>query len=213
MGVPIVRIEGNIGAGKSSLLRHLDDDEPPVDVLCEPVEGWACHLNGLYASSTPEAWRLPMQALAMCTRAETIVHSIEVSASSDAGKPLVVERSRISANIFAYATLEGPDAAAFETLSNRYDCALADAFDSNGAYEAATVYLQTSPETCAERIRTRSRRAEDRISPEYLRTIHDQHETMFATSADIVVECDGMSSVQVAQVVKRYLSELMSASM
>ena len=207
MGIPVVRIEGNIGAGKTSLLRHLDDDEPPVDVLCEPVEGWACHLNGLYSSSSPDAWSLPMQAIATCTRAEALVKALEESNMRDR-RPLVVERSRDSANIFARATLKGRDAVAFETLSDRYDDALVDAFWMNNAYEAATVYLRTSPATCVERIGTRSRRAEERISMAYLQTIHDEHEAKFKGTAALVVECDRKSSVQVAEVVKTYLRDV-----
>lgn len=208
MGIPVVRVEGNMGAGKSSLLRELQDLAPEAAVLSEPVEGWTYHLEGLYASG-PErsSWRLPMQAIAMCTRAESVVKALSEIPSHGQHRVLVTERSNTSADIFARATLTDRDMTAYETLSDRYRDALASAFSKLGGYETATVYLRTTPRVCAERVRGRARRAEDGISLEYIRRIHELHEEAFA-DADLVVDCDNMGKAEVAEVVSRFLQGL-----
>lgn len=205
--IPVIRIEGNIGVGKTSLLKHLEDDEPPVHVICEPVEGWTCHLRGLYASANPRAWSLPMQTLAMCTRSESLVAALEIAANGSDRRPVVVERSAVSAGIFARATLSGDDMGAYDVLVQRYEEAMADAFEVNGAGDAATVYLRAEPQTCFERVQKRARRSEDQVTMEYLERVHDEHERLVAGGATLIVNAGDKSSVQVAQEVKTFLSQ------
>lgn len=211
MGIPIIRVEGNIGAGKSTLLKNISEKVSKkghrIHVLCEPVDEWTFHLRGVYDSDNNQSWRLPMQAIAMCAQTEGTLKLIdEVSqAGSSAPAPLLVERSNCSSQIFAQATLDGRDLKAFETLSDRYQDALADAFRNVKAYECTTVYLRTSPETCMKRVHRRARQSEKQINMEYLKTIHDLHESRFLNNAELVVECDDQSSEQVAAQVEAFI--------
>ena len=211
--VQLVRIEGNIGVGKSSLLSHLEDNEPPVCTVPEPVSSWTHHLEGLYSSPHSDAWSLPMQSLAMCTRAESLLQAL--ARCKDASDPaiVVIERSQDSARIFADNTLSGQDMDAFDTLVARYDAALGARLEQVCTSDTITVYLRAHPEVCAQRMAKRSRRSERGISLEYLQAIHTAHETRFLHGADLVVECCDKTRIQVASEVKKFLSGLGSASL
>jgi deoxyadenosine/deoxycytidine kinase len=87
----IVYVEGNIGAGKSSLLRELA--AAGHCVVQEPVEDWAEHLKLVYR----DPLRLPMQCL-LSTRIERLLKTLGASASDGT---VYVERSMRSAQIFA----------------------------------------------------------------------------------------------------------------
>ena len=214
--VKVVRVEGNIGAGKSTVLKHLEG--AGYDVVAEPVHLWTHHLTGLYASADTQAWSLPMQSLAMCTRTEMLVaglkrtkgqhgHNGQNGQNGCHARVVCVERSSKSAHIFARATLQGRDTDAFQRLSDRYDDAVANAFEETSAREAATIYLRADPTTCGQRVAARSRTSESGLSPEYLKRIHDEHEAMFA-DADLIVNCDNMSASRVADEALVFLRSL-----
>jgi deoxyguanosine kinase len=57
----LISIEGNIGSGKSSLLRNLSDKHK---VIPEPVEDWGQCLTKYYEEPRKHAYELQMKAMA-----------------------------------------------------------------------------------------------------------------------------------------------------
>lgn len=201
--VSIVSIEGNVGCGKSTLLHHLGNTLSGLVIVPEPVAGWTEHLRGVYGTDAPENWRLPMQTLSACTRAESLLSALHAARGGGEKTTIVVERSERSATIFGSLTLEADERRAFELLSDRY----ARIFDAACGAEVSrtSVYLRASPETCARRILARSRDGEDGIGADFLNDLHCAHEDAFANTADLVVDCEHASSDSVADRVVRFI--------
>lgn len=200
--VLLLRVEGNIGCGKSTLLHHLAERLKGARVVPEPVEGWTEHIQGVYGKLNEASdWKLPMQALSACTRAESLFGAVR---RSRADEVVVVERSGRSAAIFGTLTLANDsERQAFELLSERYE----RIFQSTYGFKVTekSVYLQADPQTCARRIQVRGRLGENGIDREFLGKLHAEHESAFATSADLVVNCDTVSSDDVAAEVMNFV--------
>ena len=199
--VLVVRVEGNIGCGKSTLLHHIGESVPGIEIVGEPVSGWCEHIRGVYDSSVADLWKLPMQMISACTRAEAFVAAMRPRMRDRFGC-VMVERSHTSARIFGQLTLCSEEMAAFDLLGDRY-VKIWDAYFKEAVQ--ATIYLRASPETCLARIQTRSRKGEHGITLEFLKQLCDKHDASFLQSADLVVDCDDASSDAVAAQVTKFL--------
>ena len=73
----VVSVEGNIGSGKSTMLRYFEKMDNNVTVLAEPVTEW-CDLNGinllqkLYEDS--KRWSMQFQAYVQLSRLRLLKH-------------------------------------------------------------------------------------------------------------------------------------------
>lgn len=173
-------IEGNIGSGKSTLIKSLEGSG--YEVHPEPVrERWGQFLPILY--NDPARW-------GMCFQMEVLdwFHSLKeefkskhagISAHDDqsagGGKKLIiVERSPQSA---------------FEIFTvNLHDCGLLTDWEKSLLLRfyhltrwrpAKLFYLRTPPAICCERIRQRSRTGEEQVDEELLKSLHQKHEELF----------------------------------
>ena len=69
------------------------------------------------------------------------------------------------------------------------------------------VYLQTIPETSLERIKKRSRDGESNIPLDYLKALHDRHES-WLSSEDNVLYLDVSSSIFEDEVMEEFLEQI-----
>jgi deoxyadenosine/deoxycytidine kinase len=184
----IVYVEGSIGAGKSSLLRGLD--AMGHCVVQEPVDDWAEHLKLVYRDSR---WRLPMQCLALSTRVERLLKTLNGTA------PVFVERSMRSAQIFANldSTVDNPYQVIHDHYSRLVDELLA-------RHTVQTIYLRASVDTCMERVSLRERGGEDAISRDLMEKLHEEHERAFF-DASLIVDAEQDMASTFAKVCKGLL--------
>jgi deoxyadenosine/deoxycytidine kinase len=173
-GRKVILLEGNIGAGKSTVGRMLKASGA-FDFIEEPVSTW----QSGFASNLLEAfyrdmhrWSFTFQILAFITRAKTWQ---EVLALTDHSR-VVLERS-VFTDRQVFATNMHRIGAMTETEWQVY-CGLWDFLVSNYCVQPDCIlYLRTPAEECLERIRIRDRGEESGITLEYLRqleALHDQ---------------------------------------
>lgn len=168
-------IEGNIGAGKTVFLKMLRD-YLNVQVVYEPVEKWQHVLNGqnlldkFYADTN--RWAYTFQTYAFVTR----VMAQEAHALHNPHKIQVLERSVFSDRYcFAKNLYEQGKMNALEwKLYCEWFAWLVEGYVRK---PDGFIYLQTSPETCFQRISKRNRSEESAIPLEYLKQLHDKHES------------------------------------
>jgi deoxyadenosine/deoxycytidine kinase len=169
----MILLEGNIGAGKSTVGRMLKASGR-FDFIEEPVGQWqtgfASNLLGMFYRDM-ERWSFTFQILAFITRAKTWK---EVLAKTDHSR-VVLERS-IFTDRHVFASNMHNIGAMSETEWQVY-CGLWDFLVSNYCVQPdAIVYLRTPAEDCMARIAARDRSEESGIQIEYLRQLEALHD-------------------------------------
>jgi len=166
----VVSIEGNIGAGKSTMLKFFEKYRD-VELIPEPVAQW-CDVNGhnllgkLYED--PKRWSFQFQSYVQLTRLQLLKKPTSCSVK-------IIERS-IQNNRHCFlenARKEGSlSGAELEVLFSWYDW-----LNSNiGLPLDLIVYLRTSPEVAYERLRKRGRKEEAGVPLEFLESLHQSYE-------------------------------------
>ena len=157
----IVFIEGNIGAGKSTVLREIRARGFPV--VAEPVDAWKFFAR---RHSDPQRWTFTFQIEALLSMASLV-------ASAPGGSVVFVERSVQSALLFSEA--------AFETglMSQDELDLLRTAAEMVGTspVPSMTVCIDVAPSTCYARLRQRQR-PEERVTEEYIALLDRKHKKM-----------------------------------
>uniref|UniRef100_A0A671MQB6 Thymidine kinase 2, mitochondrial-like n=1 Tax=Sinocyclocheilus anshuiensis TaxID=1608454 RepID=A0A671MQB6_9TELE len=166
----VIWLEGNIASGKTTCLEYFSKTSE-IEVLTEPVSKWrnvqGCNPLGLMYQD-PSRWGLTLQTYVQLTMLDR--HVLPMSA------PIrMMERSIYSAkyifveNLYKSGKMPEVD---FAVLSEWFEWII-----KNIAIPVdLIVYLQTSPQTCYERLKQRCREEEKVIPLEYLESIHNLYE-------------------------------------
>lgn len=190
-------IEGNIGAGKSTFLKLLQQRIPALSIALEPVENWQNSDGGqsLLANfyQDPRRWAYTFETLTLMSRVREMQQQYGHTANQ------LVERSIYSGYYcFAKNGYEQGFMAEVEwqVYSQWFDFLVRNA----GMMPTGFIYLRISPEVAFERIKKRNRNAETGISLEYLQQIHEKHERFLVQKKDalphvhkvsvLILECD-----------------------
>ncbi|XP_029377233.1 thymidine kinase 2, mitochondrial isoform X2 [Echeneis naucrates] len=166
----VICVEGNIGSGKTTCLQYFSKTSN-IEILKEPVSKWQ-NIRGhnplalMYQDS--ERWGLTLQTYVQLTMLDRHL--------SSANAPVrIMERSIFSAkyifveNLFRSGKMPEVD---YAVLSEWFDWITARI----PIHIDLIVYLQTSPQTCHERLKQRCREEEKVIPLEYLESIHQLYE-------------------------------------
>lgn len=166
--MPVISIDGSIGAGKSTVLKRLAV-ELDIQTFLEPVEDWSRCLERFYED--PQRWGLCLNTKVLCSFARVPRHGI-----------VLCERSPLScAKVFAEIGIK--DAVEIEVLNDLYGVV--------GWTPDLVVYIRTTPGSCIHRIKTRGRTEEANISQEYLFQLHKKYEKLYNGNGFNVVVVDG----------------------
>lgn len=180
--VKIYSCEGNIGAGKTTLISHLEQmckviENKKIILLREPVDIWeqVCDEEGKnilkHFYLEPEKYAFAFQILAFTTRLSILKNTIKENPHCDI---IICERSIYAdGNIFAKMLHDDKqiDTIHYEIYKKMYDDGIND-FPLTGV-----IYLTIPPEECARRIIKRGRAGEENIPIEYLNKCHNYHES------------------------------------
>ncbi|CAD8088699.1 unnamed protein product [Paramecium sonneborni] len=182
----IISLEGNIGAGKSTLFEILKQEYPQAIFLMEPLERWQkingnSELNILekYYSDV-ERWGFTFQIYAYQSRLMAWDRQLQqILQNKQQNKdPILVftERSIESARelFFKLCYKDGKISQIefeiyeefYEWLMNHYKQYLID----------CVIYVNTPPEICLQRLIQRGRQEEACVPLEYLKNLHQRHE-------------------------------------
>jgi deoxyadenosine/deoxycytidine kinase len=169
-------LEGNIGAGKSTFLRLIKKKLPSLSINLEPIDTWQKDIYGqsLLANfyNDPKRWAYTFETTTMLSR----VHEHLKDQQQSQHDILVVERSLYSGyHCFAYNSYQQGFLSEVEWMLYQQWFNLSVV--SRCIPPQGFIYLRCSPDIAWQRIKKRSRLAEETISFEYIEQIHQQHES------------------------------------
>ena len=169
-----VAIEGNIGAGKSSILAELG--RRGWATWQEPVDTW--DLDGFYADPSRHAFEFSLGVLLSFCRVPT-------GGQKDA--VIVVERCPLACrHVFTQLLVNDGH------LSQVQWAAFKECADLLGWVPDAVVYVDVPAGVCLERIKARGRTCEAAVDMQYLRRLEFQYDTLFKFAGDVpVTRVDG----------------------
>ena len=180
----IISIEGNVGAGKSTLLREIKDRIEKegirdIMVLEEPIDEWNLVNDGtnnilelFYIN--PKKYALVFQTLVTLT---TIRKLQDIRKVNPEIRVVICERSLLSSQkIFAENLVKEGILTEFEYEVYQE---LFREQEIEWMYPRETIYLETTPEVCLQRIRHRNRVGEQKIDLEWLYKCKENHKKFF----------------------------------
>jgi deoxyadenosine/deoxycytidine kinase len=171
-----IAIEGNIGVGKSTLLPRLKEVLPgDWDVLSERVDEdpeFKALLADFYQDPNKQA---QLQSWITHRRLR------EFQALNGNPQHFLFERSFLGEIVFCHANFlrhEKPEGTFVSFYYNIMNALKQCRYD-------AVIYLKATPESCYERIRYRSRAAENTIGYDYVRYLHACYEAHLPNAPEI----------------------------
>lgn len=177
-------IEGNIGAGKSTFLKLMAKKLPYLSVSLEPVNNWQKQIYGqslltnFYENS--QRWAYTFETLTMMNRVQE-----HVTLQKQADPLTLVERSVYSGhycfahNSYAQGFLNAMEWRIYEQWFDwlvQKHCQPPTGF----------IYLRVDPKISYERIKKRNRHAEKTISLQYLKQIHNRHDSFLIQKNNVL---------------------------
>ena len=176
-----IHVEGNIGAGKSTLIKFIGENfecntsQEPVDSWLSLRDGDKSILDKFYEDQ--KRWSFAFQMNCFISR------SNQVKALPKQGRNFI-ERSIYSdkifaSNCFANGMMDPIEMQIYSNWSNWLEYELCPKVD-------AIIYLRSTPEVSYDRIKQRSRTGESDIPLEYLQQLHELHD-QWLTTTDIPV--------------------------
>lgn len=183
----LVSIEGNIGTGKSTLLKKIEDKcnnesilnscNRKVIFLKEPVDSWSkirdennvTMLEKFYADQ--KKYSFSFQMMAYISRLVLLKEAMETNENAI----IITERSLFT-DRFVFAKMLY-DSGNIEFINYQIYLTWFDTFVKDFPVNFI-IYVKADPETCHQRILERSRKGEDNIQLSYLQSCHEYHEKM-----------------------------------
>jgi len=194
----IISVEGNIGSGKSTILKflgeHYKDGKNNIIFLQEPVDEWnsITDKDGITILSkfyeNQEKYSFPFQMMAYISRLALLKDAIQ----KNPGAIIVTERC-LETDRYVFEKMLY-DSGKIEEVEHKIYLKWFDHF-SREVIVNKIIYLKTSPETSFYRIGKRNRDGESNIPLEYLTNCNLYHENMIDKMKSIginvlTLECD-----------------------
>lgn len=159
--MPIITIDGNIGAYKTSILNYFHKNFK-IAIDLEPVESWHDYLNNMYTNQTDSTYNFQIKVwMDRCWIQEK------------SNVLVLMERSPyFIKNVFVEKALEDNtiNAEQYQIIQSLHE--KTDNLWKPNAY----IYLRSDPEMCMQRITRRARHSECNLKEDYIRRIHELHE-------------------------------------
>jgi deoxyadenosine/deoxycytidine kinase len=180
----LISIEGNIGSGKSTIIKNLKEhfkNDNEIIFLQEPVDEWDTIrdennntiLSKFYLNQ--KKYSFAFQMMAYISRLALFKKTIENNPES-----IIITERCLNTDRYVFAKMLYDDEM-LEDVEYQIYLKWFDHF-ANIFNTQKIIYLKTDPKTCYSRISKRNRDGESNISIEYLENCHKYHENMISKS-------------------------------
>lgn len=198
-----IAIEGNIGAGKSTILSLLNERNPDkFEIIQEPLEDWERNniLEDYYKE--PKKFAFTFQQL--------VLKAFELTEESKkSNKILIRERSPFSSYYIFTAIQYGHSHITEEEL-NQLKHQVEKVVKDNNPFNLI-IYLSAPVEIVKGRIKERNRKGEERIPTSYLEQLEELHDQLFVTLAkEFSIPVERIETRENAEKVVEQLEEIIN---
>jgi len=207
----LIFVEGQIGSGKSMLLRRLKSvigEGAGITFVQEPVDEWTSIVDDSgnnilqkFYTDGPR-WAFTFQLMAFITRMKVLREARE----SHPHDILVVERSVFS-DKYCFATLAKKNGIMSSLEWDIYDKLFSELMLALIDEKRAFIYVKVSVDTAISRIMKRGRPEEATITKEYLTQLHDVHEEWMGSIVDPRMITDGESIFEPTVFIRSFLPQ------
>jgi len=196
----LVSIDGNIGAGKSTVIHYLKNRHH-YDIDLEPVDDWLPFLQDMYKNNKDA---FEFQVKVWLDRIYNAHYSSQVTT--------IAERSGFFQwNVFSKVNFDNGK------LNGRQYTILKNLYDKQPFHPDIYIYLQTHPSHCYKRIHKRSRNCESDIKLEYITALHQLHENAYELlqEEDIphvyMVQVEGKTAEEIGEEIHQLIQQATEA--
>lgn len=184
----IIYIEGNIGSGKSTLVKLLSNIKD-IELIQEPIDDWMKYedenndniLKNFYEDK--KRWTYTFQSLAFITRIKSMYKNNDKNIK-------ICERSPFTdKNCFALECYNNNEMNKLEwDLYNSWFEWLESKFNIQ---PSGYIYLKTDYNVCFERLKKRNRSEENLVEIDYLKNLQEKHDNWLLNSDVPILLLDG----------------------
>lgn len=169
-----ISIEGNIGAGKSTVFGALEKAFPDYTCMCEPIQEWGELLDLFYAD--PKAWSLPLSVKILLGFRKALTM-----------ENVIVERSPLTCRD-VFTNLLATDG----TMDAHQHDIFKQLYGHLGWKPDAIVFIDTPVHRCMDRVHARGRSCEASVDMQYLKRIEFAYRKMLEEHKDMtIIRVDG----------------------
>jgi deoxyadenosine/deoxycytidine kinase len=172
--------DGNIGCGKSSILKLIQNNKPiEMNIYNEPLYDWSKWLELFYSDMNKYSFGFQMRVLKSHLDKKDILNGI-------------FERSPLSCQkVFGELLFE-------DNKMNELEWNLTNEFNYDYGWNPDyVVYLKCDPQICYQRIKQRNRNDEQSIDINYLERIHQKYEKLYTDCKSFkVITIDSSNSIE-----------------
>jgi deoxyadenosine/deoxycytidine kinase len=193
--MPIITIDGNIGAGKTTILKYLHTNYN-INIDLEPIDKWKPYLDNIYIDKKDYFKFLIRIWLDRSWIQEKNNSSLVIMERS----PYFI-RNTFNKYLFNNNLINKNENNIINELYDKTDIIWkSDYF----------IYLHSSPEKCLENIYKRGRDNEMDISLEYLNNIHEYHEKAYENLKDkkIIIDVNNKSIEEICEIINKFIHKL-----
>lgn len=178
-------VEGNIGAGKSTFLKLMQQFLPHITTALEPIALWDTPDQGNSLLERfiqePQRWAYTMETFTMMCRVREHLHYQSSNPSILAERSIYSGHYVFSLNGYRQGFMTEQE---WQMYLLYFDYLIPAWCKPPRGF----IYLRTSPEIAHARIQKRSRASESGIPLDYLRQVHEQHEQFLIRKENILEE-------------------------
>jgi deoxyadenosine/deoxycytidine kinase len=183
----IISLEGNIGAGKSTLTKILLNElsEINIDFIDEPVSDWLNIMDKNdknlleYFYQDKKRWAYTFQSVAYITRLKNILNSTSSTIISD--RSLECDYKTFAKMLRDDGYIDDIEWEAYNHWKSLYS----DFLGKN--IKRYYIYLKCRPDVAISRISKRNREEEKIISIDYINKLHDYHESWLNSKENVFI--------------------------
>jgi len=179
-----IAVEGNIAAGKSTLLERLQDMPGGAQIVVEPVEKWQTLVPGDDGNIMARMYRDPKR-WAYLFQSYVLLTMMDAHETPQTKRLRVMERSVYSARHCFIENLRKSDPPLIDDLEYEvYKQWFNWLMERQPPNVDLIVYLRTTPDTCMDRLKIRGRSEEEDVPMSYLEALHARYEDWLIDNPD-----------------------------